>query len=1315
MWNKYLEVNKGEPVMTRVQRTVGCIIAILILTAVTGLIGCSNGKGNSTQPPSTPEINADVTPVTSPLGDSSSLGYFQFVFDDDGTVRVEDTDPIRGAEANVTPFVSLIIEDFWWDGETRTWHIVLGIKNISVFTGYGVWLVLHSLGPKMVLNQDGFTWALPPFFPDPTRCAFIAYGKENENRAYPPGYTDTREIVLFQPFGIPKLAPIGFWIDAQGVPRSTPGVEDLHVEEIDETSYHLTGYIWDHQSPSEDLVVWADTTQFNGNTNEPLFDDGNHGDGQAGDNIFGCNIEGDPDDGLYLVTVYAFDPEQNQGENDIWFHHGEYVPCDKPLEPVPFEVISQGEHSGIQYPLEIMVTGPDAWWDLWNEHASIWEPPPPAPPVNFQLHNVIGVWVGDRPSNNHFVHITDINFDPCEFIVTVLYEYTPYEACGPLDVITNPYQMVVLPKFEWPVIFNGIEVDCPGPQPECIEDIWFDMLIKGPHSGIEGPYEKRITNMWQYTELWEMHVSNIYPPPPQPIVNFEQHDLIAVGLGNRPTGGFDCTIYEVCWLADPSGGNSNEAVGVFYKEMIPGADCDVPMIITQPYHWVIVPKTEPDVPTLFFKSEEVYHCGDCDPAPFMPIAEGEISCAEPGEYGFQEEEPYWQFWLNVNCWEEDPGGPPPPPLPMDPPLINPENAMYHFGIQLSHRPTSGYFITVEEVCLEGSTIRIKWTEHIPGKNCDVIPESTKPWIIAAVELPPIEPVFQWEFQKSEVVYDCPGDCEPVNHWTKAHGDVSCEPPKAVPIPNHYAFWDVWQGIHCNNPNMPPPPPVNWEEEIPFLIQTPGFPTGGFFVTVDEVCVDFQAGLVKVDWTLHIPGPDCVVTQMPTQPWIIESVPHFPGILEYDWIFIPHEEMYDCPPCVEVPWYQLADNEVGCAEPGEYGFKGFSPQFEELWYALNCWDPDSGDPPPELPEIPDPTEPGWETKPFAIQLDERLSTGFYLTIDYVCLDSCTGIVYYTENIPGPNCPTGDMITTPWVFGVAEFPPIDCEIIWEFVKSEEIYYCDDCQPLDFWQTAYGSHSCAEPGEYGWQYLEPYQQFWYNVKCWDPSSGDPPPPLPGDPEPGQHMLINHLGIQLGERPSTGYYITIDSVCIEGCDVYVEYTEYTPGESCDVYQVVTKPWAIAAVEMPAVYCWWQWHFTKYEAMYMCNEQDCWDFDEIGGGPMGPEEDGTWFFDNHNDFNEYWYLHHTGKPQPEVKWDDGWGAYAIHLGERPTSGFEVEVIEICPSVEPFGAVVRWREWIPGETCDVNQVLTYPWTLVTFPLVDLPYFDEGSEHVYQCD
>lgn len=1153
--------------MTRVQRVVGYFTALFILAAMTGLIGCSGGGDGATAPPAEPEITANGNPATGPTGDSDVLGFFQFVFDDDGSVSIEGADRVRGAEVNVTPFVSLVLEGIWWDEENRNWHLEVGLKNVSVFTGYDVWIILHTLGPKMVLNPDGYIWILPPFFPDPTRCAFIAYGKDNVDRAYPPGFYDVREIIFHQPEGIPKLAPIGFWVDATGVPRRTPGVEDLHLEAIDEANYHLTAFIWDHQSPSEDLIAWADTSHFNGNTYEPLYDDGEHGDGAAGDNIFGCYFEGNPDKGWYRVVIYAFDSQQNQGENDIWFWHGE--PCDDPLEPIPFEILDKGEHSGIQYPWEVMITNFEEWMDVWQEHASIWFPPPPPPPVNFELHNVIGIWVGARPSNNHMVHVTSVMFDPCEQHVIVSYDFTPYKGCGPLTVMTNPYEMIMLPKFEWPVIYVGTEVDCPGPPPECIEDMWFDTVDQGFSSGITYPYEKRFSNWEQFEPFWHEHASIFYPPPPMPDINFEDFDLYAVGIGERNTGGFIAEIFNVCWMSDQS-------IGVFYKELIPGPGCNVPMVFTQPYHWVLVHKQNSGTPVHWFPHAEVYSCGGCEPIPFFPIAEGHHSCAEPGEYGFQFEQDYWNFWLDVNCYDDN-SGDPPPPLPPDPPPMNPENIMIHTAIQLPWQPTTGYYVTIDEVCLEGCLIKVEYTEHVPGQNCEVLPIETKPWVIAAVEVPPIECVFGWEF-------------------------------------------------------------------------------------------------------------------------------------------IRHEEIYDCPPCYEVPWYQLADNEWGCAEPGEYGFKGFSPEFEQLWYDLNCWTPDLGIPPPPLPDIPPPMEPGWETKPFAVQLDERPTDGFFLTIDYVCLEGCTAVVHYTENIPGPNCPVNDVITKPWVFGVAEFPPIDCEIVWEFVKSEVVYDCpDDCWPLDFWETAAGQHGCADPGAYGWQYLEPYHVFWLNVKCYDPGSGEDPPPLPEDPPPGPNMLINHLGIQLPGRPSTGYYLSIDKVCIEGCDVFVEYTEHIPGPDCIVMWIATKPWIIAAVEMPAVYCLWTWHFTKYEDVYSCDDPDCWDFETIGDGIFGPMEPGGWYFDNPNSYYHYWAIHHPGEPQPPINFEGGYGGYAIHLGERPTSGFEVEVFEICYSDEPFGAAVRWVEWIPGASCGVDQVLTHPWTLVTFPLVDLPYFDEGYEEVYECE
>jgi len=1140
--------------MNRVPVVLSYIMALALLMAMTGLAGCQKGETEAT--PTAPEITANTIVPDNPSSDGISLGYFQFVFDDDGSVRVEEVDTFRGADINVGNKAQIVLEDFWWDEENRNWHLVATIRNVSIFTGYDVWAVFHSMGNKFLLNQDGFMWALPPVFPVPTRCPFIAYGKDQPDRVFPPMYQDTREIIIHQPEGIPKLAPIGFWIDATVHPRQTPGVEDLIVEPIDDTHYKLTGYIWDHQSPSEDLVAFADMSMFNGSPYVPLFDDGEHGDGAAGDNIWGCFFEGNPPEGPYRLTVYAFDPAQNQGENDVWFLHG--GPCNEPVEPIPFETFDKGEHSGITYEHFGVINGPDLWEATWQEHTSWIMPPPPLPPVDFEHHTVIGVWIGDRPTNNHIATITDIYYDPCEDMVFVEYDYTPYIGCGPLDVITDPFHIVVLPKIDKEVYFIGTEVDCPPPPPECVEDMWFEQIKHGFHSGIHEPYAHKITNPDQFNMLWELHTSEMTPPPPKPSINFEEFDLIAVGIGDRPTTGFKVNIYKVCWL-------TNDHIGVFFKEWIPAPDCPVEPVVTQPFDWVLINKSQ--APVMYFPSEQIYECG------------------------------------------------------------------------------SG--------------------------------------------------------------------CEPVDFWMNAEGQHSCEPPNKFPIHGPDMLHDVWSGIHCNDPDMPPVPEIMWDFEVPFLIQLDGFSTGGYWISVDEACVDPFEEYVRIDWTLHIPAPNCPVPEIPTDPWVIYSIPWQPGIHDFDWDFVGHEVVYDCPPCEPVPFYELVDGGWSCGEAGTWGFQGFNDWFDLHWYKLNCYNPDSGDPPPQLPDIPDPIM-GGEMKPFIIQVPMKLTSGYYLTIDEVCLEECTAHVDWTLHIPGETCDVIEDEFKPWIVGVAEFPPIDCEIQWEFHGHEEVYECNnDCIPTDFWKLAEGDESCADAGEYGWQYEDGYMAFWKKVHCWE--EGQELPPLPVDPDPWGDNLIYHFGIQLPPRPTTGYYIEINEVCFEGCDIYIDYTEFIPGENCDVLQVETKPWMVGGVELPPVYCYWQWHFEKHEEVYDCPNGDCWDFEPVASGPWVPGDTLGSLIDNQLDWYVYWNEYHAGDPMPPINFDAGWGAYVVHIGTRPTTGFEVEVYEICPSDDPFGVAVRWIEWIPGETCDVIPEMTSPWTVVTMPLVDLPYFDEGIEEIYECD
>lgn len=1272
--------------MNRVPVVFTYFITLLMLAGLTGIVGCAHGDEGTA--PVSPGLTEGVTLPDSPTGQGVTLGCFQFVWDDDGTVRVEEASAPRGADLNVTSFASIVIESFFFNEDERNWYITATLKNISPFTGYDVWAVFHSLGNKFVINQDGFLWANPPIFPVPTRCAFIAYGKDQPDRVFPPLYKDTRTIVIHQPEGIPKLAPLGFWIDATINPRKTPGVEDLEVEPIDETNYHLTGYIWDHQSPSEELTAIADMTDFNGNPSVPLFDDGEHGDGDAGDGIWGCDFSGDPEDGLYVITVYAFDPQGNQGENDVGFWHGEDEPCDEPLEFMPFNTIDKGEHSGIQEYYEAVINDPETWERVWQDHMSWIQPSPPPPPIDFERHTVLGIWIGERPSNNHHATITEVYYDPCEDLVTAHYDYTPYEACGPLDVITHPFHIVILPKFDWPVYFAGHEVPCPGPPPECVEEIDWGRVLQGTHSGIHLPYELRIKTERGYDELWEQHTSNMWPPPERPEVNFEEHDLVVLGLGDRPTGGFECVTEKVCWLPD-------ETIGVFYIEEIPGPDCEVEQVITQPFDWIVIPKFDADVK--YFHRPHVYSCGssDCEqPLISWPIDSGDHTGHSPGEFVFRNPDDFGEFWAH-----HKPGHPMPP--------VRWEEEMV-LAMLIGERRSTGFYVTTEEVCLnglddpDGPHIDATFVEHVPGENCNVLWIITEPYQIIVVPRFDV-PV---NFHLEEVVYDCPPvDCVPVDFWTRADGEQSCEPPGHFPMFNQDALEDVWNGIHCEDPDAPPPPEIDWREKAAFVIQTAGFDTTGFYVTIDEACVDVINGYVRIDWTVNIPGANCPVEPVDTKPWVIGTIRLKPGMENFDWDFVGHEEVYECPPCVEVPWYQIDDGEWSCADAGTYGFAGFNPEFEELWSDIHC-----GDPPP-VPPIPDPVE-GGEMKPFVVQLNDRPTTGWYLTIDHVCLDGCDAWVTVTEWRPGETCDVEQDTTRPWVFGVAEFPPIDCEIDWHFEWIEEEYQCDDCNPVPFWELVDGDDTCAEPGEYGFQYLEDYEEFWYAVNCVEP--GDPPPPLPEDPEPTQEGIIYHFGIQLGERPTAGYYMEINDVCIEGCDVYIDYTEWIPGENCEVDQVVTMPWLITAVELPPVYCYWTWHFEKHEEVYDCPDP-CFDFERIAGNnTWGGQTQGGWYFDNPDDYDRYWMEYHPDLPQPAIDFDGGWGGYAVHLGVRETTGFELEVYEVCPADDPFGVAVRWIEWIPGETCDVEPEETAPWTVVTFPLVDLPYYDEGIEEVYEC-
>ena len=845
------------------------------LMSLTGMVGCSQGSGVN-DPLAPREIG--TMPPASPTGTSVVLGYFQFVFGDEGNVTVKEAEPVRGAQFNVGAFASVIIEDFYFDEFERNWYVTASIKNISIFTGYDVWAVFHSLGEKYLVNQDGFIWALPPIFPEPTRCAFVAYGKSQPDRIYPPMFQDTRTIVIHQPEGMPKLPPIGFWIDATAHPRKGPAVEDLALATDDGTNFQLTGFIWDHQSPSSDLTVWADCSNFNGEQYVPLFDDGEHGDGASGDNIFGCAISGGPNPGNSVITVYAFDPLENSGENDVRFGYGD-------------------------------------------------DPPPP----------------------------------PCQ-------------------------------------------------------DFW--VVDAGDFQNCEAPFKGLIDNQQQWEEYW----------------------MYCHGDGYIPYIGF-------------------------------------------------------------------------------------------------------------------------------------EEGMAAYVINLGEKPTSGYWVEVNGICEypDNSGMTVLWTEWDPGETCIVEDVITHPWIVVA-------------FKNLGLTYN------------------------------------------------------------------------------DE-------GMAAV---------------------------------------------YECTGGGDVLWEYIEEGQDSCAEPGEYGFNNFGDEFTKVWSGVHCWGPDE---PGWMPGAP-PAEPGYQWVPFIIQLTEKPSSGYYTTVDYIYIDGLNVYVYYSEYTPGFNCPVEAVMTKPWSAWMAQLPQIiDEGYIWNFMKSEIVYDCNEpCDQVPFYQLGDGKNSCAAPGEYSFENFGDYEQFWYDVNCWDPDQGTPPP-LPEDPWPIQDGEIFHFAVQLPEYPTTGYTVTIDNVCVNGADVYVQYTEFYANPDCDIFPTLTQPWIIGAVELKPMGGNYVWHFEKMEGGYACPGENCYDFVNVAGGMFAECPDPfSMLITSQDEWEGYWNDCHPGDEMPFIDFESGLAAYAIHIGERPTTGYEVSVYEVCQPWEPYwSATVRWLEWIPGKFCKVDQVVTHPWRVVAFKLDGYKYYDEGVQETWWCN
>lgn len=106
----------------------------------------------------------------------------------------------------------------------------------------------------------------------------------------------------------------------------------------------------------------------------------------------------------------------------------------------------------------------------------------------------------------------------------------------------------------------------------------FDTLARGTSSGITEARRDTIRDGNAFAALWQRHAAAFSPPPALPAVDFTRDMVIAVWLGQRPTGGHAIEIVRLV--------ETPENLRVETERRTPPPGALVTQALTQPFHLI---------------------------------------------------------------------------------------------------------------------------------------------------------------------------------------------------------------------------------------------------------------------------------------------------------------------------------------------------------------------------------------------------------------------------------------------------------------------------------------------------------------------------------------------------------------------------------------------------------------------------------------------------------------------------------------------------------------------------------------------------------
>lgn len=121
-----------------------------------------------------------------------------------------------------------------------------------------------------------------------------------------------------------------------------------------------------------------------------------------------------------------------------------------------FKTIVKGAFSGIESPLQVVVTNKTQWAELWQKHTARMQPKPAAPEIDFDKQSVILVALGRKTRGGYSIEISDVHRSKDKTEITVTTK-EPKPGDLTVDALTSPFHIVAVPKIEGDAQFKTVK------------------------------------------------------------------------------------------------------------------------------------------------------------------------------------------------------------------------------------------------------------------------------------------------------------------------------------------------------------------------------------------------------------------------------------------------------------------------------------------------------------------------------------------------------------------------------------------------------------------------------------------------------------------------------------------------------------------------------------------------------------------------------------------------------------------------------------------------------------------------------------------